>query len=394
VRILCLADTRFPIERANGAQTMATCQALAARGHDVTLVVRPDTAAPPRDPFAFYGLRPVPTLRIGAVPASSGARVNRVRFLLAGLQRALESRGAVVYTRDLGLASFLLRLPAARRPPVVYESHGIAPVVAAEMPRLLGKPELTPPRGKLDRLDRRERRVWQRAEAYVTITRALRVDLAERYGPRPSAAVVPDGAALDTDADARGMAQSTRPFVAGYAGHFYPWKGTDVLVRAIALTKNVHATLVGGHPGEPDLARVTTLVSTLGLASRVTITGLVPWPEVRSHLRLANALVLPNTASAISERYTSPLKLFEYLTLGVPIVASDLPAIREIITANESALLVPPGDAAALAAALERLAAQPELAVALGAAAKRLAPEYTWDRRAERLEVVLATVAP
>ena len=54
--VLYFADTRFPIERANGVQTMATCHALAARGHDVTLVVRPDTTPPARDPFAFYGL--------------------------------------------------------------------------------------------------------------------------------------------------------------------------------------------------------------------------------------------------------------------------------------------------------------------------------------------------
>ena len=58
VRILYFADIRFPLERANGIQTMETCHALAGRGHDVHLVVRPDTHAPARDPFAYYGLRP------------------------------------------------------------------------------------------------------------------------------------------------------------------------------------------------------------------------------------------------------------------------------------------------------------------------------------------------
>src|SRR5258708_12486417 len=58
-RVLYLADIRFPLERANGIQSMATCHALAARGHEVTLVVRPDSQTPPRDPFAFYGLPPL-----------------------------------------------------------------------------------------------------------------------------------------------------------------------------------------------------------------------------------------------------------------------------------------------------------------------------------------------
>ncbi len=91
----------------------------------------------------------------------------------------------MVYTRDLGLAAFLLRIPAGRRPPVVYESHGISSIVSAEMPRLLGNADLTPSRQKLQRLDRRERRVWRRAGAYVTITHALVAELTSRYASRP-----------------------------------------------------------------------------------------------------------------------------------------------------------------------------------------------------------------
>jgi glycosyltransferase involved in cell wall biosynthesis len=100
-------------------------------------------------------------------------------------------------------------------------------------------------------------------------------------------------------------------------------------------------------------------------------------------------LVLPNSMSAISDRYTSPLKLFEYMRLGRPIVASNLAAIREVLTDGKTALLVPPDDPEALAAALVRLGSDLGLAAALGAAARGLAPEYTWARRAERLEAAL-----
>jgi glycosyltransferase involved in cell wall biosynthesis len=391
VTVLCFADTRFPIERANGLQTMATCHALAAGGHDVTLVVRPDTAAAARDPFSFYDLPAVGGLRIETIARSRGRRANRIRFLLSSLKRAAERPDATIWTRDLGLAAFLLQLPAARRPTVVYESHGIAPIVSEEMPRLLGDPDLAPTRRKLERLDARERRVWRRAPAYVTITRTLADDLAARYGPRPNVFVVPDGAARSDPAPAPG--EPARG-VAGYAGHLYPWKGVDVLVRALAIATGMRGLIVGGHPGERDRARIDALVAQLGVGDRVQITGLVPVRDVRRHLQQASILVLPNSASAISERYTSPLKLFEYLTLGRPIVASDLPAIREVLTHERTALLVPPDDPAALCGALERLSRDPALADSLGGAALALASQYTWAQRARRLEAALEAARP
>jgi nucleoside-diphosphate-sugar epimerase len=114
--VLCFADTRFPIERANGVQTMATCHALARRGHDVTLVVRPDNERVPRDPFAFYGLPPVETLHVRAVAAGAGTGTRRARFLLAAAQIVATDHGnSLLFTRDLGLASWLARMPRRQR---------------------------------------------------------------------------------------------------------------------------------------------------------------------------------------------------------------------------------------------------------------------------------------
>ena len=96
MQVLYFADTRFPIERANGVQTMATCRALAARGHDVTLIVRPDTAPVARDPFAFYGWAPVRGLTISPVPAAGGPRARRLRFLLSAFQTVKASRDRIV----------------------------------------------------------------------------------------------------------------------------------------------------------------------------------------------------------------------------------------------------------------------------------------------------------
>ena len=386
MRVLCFADTRFPIERANGLQTMATCHALAGRGHDVTLVVRPDTQSPARDPFEFYGLPPIDKLWVKTVAAGAGTGTRRARFLLSAARIAASAgRDVTVLTRDLGLASWLVQIPKRRRSPVVYESHGVADVVASEMPVLLGKPELAASSRKLDRLARRERRVWSRAAAYVTLTQVLADELSARFGDRSRVFVVPDAA---TKAEPLAPPPAV-PFVAGYAGHLYPWKGVDVFVHAIADAPGVQGLIVGGHPGESDLARVTQLVASLGLKDRITITGLVPPKDVRAKLAAASVLVLPNTASAISARYTSPLKLFEYLSIGRPIVASDFPAAREVLADRRTAILVPPGDARALARAFGELQANREFALALGQNAAGLAAKYTWEARAQRLETAL-----
>ena len=399
MNIFSFADTRFPIERANGVQTMQTCHALASHGHTVTLLVRPDSHTPARDVYAFYGLPPVSGLRIEAVATSGAATLRRARMLWEGLRRALSGSYDVVFTRDLGLASLLTRVPRSRRPKLIYESHGIAPIVSAEMPRLLGRPDLTPSASKLRRLDRRDGSVWRHADAYVTITRALADDLAARYGRRADVFVVPDGTVVggvggvgdvgEVGRTSEGAKADGAPITAGYAGHLYPWKGIDVFVRAIALTPSIRGLIVGGHPGEADLARVTTLINDLGLSHRMTITGLLPPTHVAAALDEADVLVLPNTHSAISDRYTSPLKLFEYLTRERAVVASDLPSIREILTDEHTALLVQAGDPEALAGALQRLAADASLRQRLAAAALALAPDFSWARRAERLEPAL-----
>ena len=107
------------------------------------------------------------------------------------------------------------------------------------------------------------------------------------------------------------------PTVVAYAGHLYPWKGVDVLLEALALGARTHAALiVGGHAGEPDLARLQALAQQLGIGDRVTFTGLVAPARGAGTAARRDVLALPNPASAISTRYTSPLKLFEYMAAG------------------------------------------------------------------------------
>jgi glycosyltransferase involved in cell wall biosynthesis len=394
VRILYLADIRFPLERANGIQSMETSHALARRGHDVHMIVRPDTSAPPRDPYVFYGLPRVDRLSIERAPVAGPAIAKRLGYVAFALGRSMgKGRAQVVLTRDLSVAAAILRVPQSMRPAVVYESHGYAPDVASALPVLVSTAEV-PSAAKLRRLAAREATVWRGADGYVTITRGLASDLESRFGARPHCAIVPDGVRLEPGTvppSGRQASSGERPVVA-YAGHLYPWKGVDVLLEALLDLPEADGLIVGGHEKEPDLARLKALAERLGIAARVTFTGLLDPPSVGPRLARASVLVLPNPASAISSQFTSPLKLFEYMASGRPIVASDLPAVREVLTPDVDAVLVAPGHAASLAAGIHRVLSDPELGARLSHAAAAAVLDYTWDRRAERLETLLQTV--
>lgn len=391
MRVLYFADIRFPLERANGIQTMETCHALAERGHRVELVVKPDTQTPPRDPFEFYALaqpsRGKLVIERANAPAGAGI-LARVGYMSFAFGRAFgKGRADVIFTRDLGVASGLLRLPASMRPPVVYESHGYAPAVSAALPEMLATAQV-PSARKLQRLASREERVWREAEGYVTITQGLADDLSKRFGSRDHLAAIPDGMRLPAQ---QPTALPTQPVV-GYAGHLYAWKGVDVLLRALARLPLAQGLIVGGPEQEPDLARAKALAQELGIGERVTFTGLVEPAKVPDHLARAMILVLPNPPSPISTHFTSPLKLFEYMAAGRAIVASDLPSIREVLTDNEQALLVEPGNPDALARAIEQLFSKRALAEKLARAAYVEAPKYTWAKRAEKLETLFTAI--
>ena len=165
-------------------------------------------------------------------------------------------------------------------------------------------------------------------------------------------------------------------------GWFVPWHGLDVLLHAIrrldAAGLRIAALLVGEGPLRP---RIEELAGTLGISRLLRFAGAVPFADVPAHMAACDAAVIPNTND-----FGSPIKLFEYLGAGRAVVAPDLPQIAGVVRDGEEALLVPPGDAAALAQALARLAADPALRRRLGEAGRaNVLRDHTWRRNAARV---------
>jgi glycosyltransferase involved in cell wall biosynthesis len=390
MKLLYFADIRFPMERANGIQTVSTAEALARRGVEVELLVRRTDERSDEACLAFFGLDPHPNLRLNRVATPWG----RASYLVAALSRLSSLRraeGAIVYTRDLVLADLVLRARRLSALPLLYEAHVIASVFAEERARLYEK-ESRPSASKLRRLDAREERVCRGASGLVTITQALHAALEERHGPLAPARVVPDGARLPASPPA--LARRDAPLQVYYVGQLYPWKGVDVLVEAMRSVEGAELVVVGGLPPETDLDRLKELATKLDLDDRSRFRGFVPPPELPGETANADLFVIPLLDSETARLYTSPLKLFEAMASGRPIVASDLPSIREILTHEENALLVPPGDAPSLAAAIARLRDDEDLARRLGARAFEHVRAYSWDRRAEAIEEFVRGLSP
>lgn len=394
--VLVAADVRFPLERANGVQIVKTAAALARAGAHTTLLVRHSDPRPTDEVLALYGVTAHPNLHVRRlrVRHRRGAfRLARALYLLrasTAAGRALR-RGALVFTRDLQLAEWLTCLPLPRR--VVYEAHAVEELMYRERGLLYGTGE-RPDERKAARLHAREGRVWRRAAGFVSTTDGIRATFAERYGPRAlPTAVVPNGGDAPATPAFPGLPTGL-PLRVLYAGQLYPWKGVDVLVEAVARAAHVELCILGGLEGERDLARVRALVQRLELGTRVTLLGHVPQARVRDELRWAAVVAVPFLRTAMTERHTSPLKAFEAMTAGRALIVSDLPSSREVLQDEQTALLVPPGDVAAWARALERLAGDAALTERLARAAFAEAPRHAWEARAHALLTLFRAVTP
>jgi len=395
VEVFMPADIRFPLERANGVQIVKTAAALARAGAAVTLFVRRSDARATEEILALYGVAPHPRLHVRR--ASVGHRrgsnlVPRALFLARALVSSLAAlrRGAVVFTRDLQLADALARLRPSRGR-LVYEAHAVEALMYRERGQLYGAAAPVQ-ESKARRLAARERRVWKAASAFVTTTRGIRETFEETHGARAHTRVIPNGCDVPEDRTFPGL-PADGPRRVLYAGQLYPWKGVDVLVEAMTRVPEGRLVILGGLEGESDWKRIHALVETRGLRARTETPGTVPQVRVADELRRATVVAVPFLRSTMTERHTSPIKAFEAMAAGRAIVATDLPSSREFLRHEENALLVPPGDVDALAAALGRLLADPALAERLARTAYGEAPRFSWDARGQAIRELLAEVA-
>ena len=384
-RLFYLANNRLPTEKAHGLQIVQMCEALADAGYRVTLVAPRRRNTPEmravRSLWNHYGVaqnfafRPLPCLDLFQLfPRRQIAFLTQtVTFILALLVWMLPRRADVLYTRDLFIGAVMaLTHPRTR---LVYEVH--------QMHR--------------SRLGRRLESFLARRASVVTITGRLAEEMRALGASR--VLVAHDGvraarfAGMPTQAEARAeIGWPPEAFTVGWVGRLHLMgvdKGVGLLVDALEGVEGAHLAVVGGPEDMVETLRRRWTGAGLD-GGRFLAAGQVPPDRVPLYLSAFDVCALPHPWTEHFAYYTSPIKLFEYMASGRAIVASDLPGFAEVLHHEESALLVPPGDAAALAAAITRLRDDPALRTRLVDRARaQVLARYTWAARAEAIRAFI-----
>lgn len=173
--------------------------------------------------------------------------------------------------------------------------------------------------------------------------------------------------------------------VLGFVGSLKRWHGTAILIEALALLRadrpDLHVLIVGDGPEAESLRELSRQ---RGVAAALTFTGGVPHAEVPEYLAAMDVGVAPFLEA--SNFYFSPIKLFEYMALALPVVAGDLGQVSEILGGGERGRLVEAGNPRELARAIRELADAPALRRELGERGRAwVARERSWDHNAARV---------
>ncbi|MEE2665966.1 MAG: glycosyltransferase family 4 protein [Myxococcota bacterium] len=367
------SDPGVPAFGTKGASNhlQAMLRAFCRLGHDVVLLTRrPGGPSPPE-------LALVRVVELGKPPPSARGGAAGEQWLLDS-NRALDSLLCGLGDLDL-----------------VYERHSLFAYAAMEHARTRNIPGLLEVNAPLVEEQERHRSLFDRSAAEAAAERACNAASAVLAVSSPLACrlraqvaepgrvhVVPNGVDL---ARFRAVSRAqTRPFTVGFVGSLRPWHGLETLADAFGLLRarlpEARLRVIGDGPGRAALEQRLAGLDALDSSD---FSGAIPQEEVPAALAGLDVALAPYPE--LDDFYFSPLKLYEYMAAGCAVVASEIGQVRDVIDHEVDGILVPPGDAEAIAHWLARLAGAPELRERLGANARAKMCGRDWVDVAHRV---------
>lgn len=376
-KLIYISHHRFPGDKTHPGFAMKTCEGL-ADGFEVELWVpwRYNPKFSGVDAYKYHGVKE--SFQIRRLPALDGMAIipgklgfyllvgsfNVSVFLYALLRGILKSD--VFYAHDTRDAILLLLF----RPKIFFEIHDFYKS-SVDFVNKFGFSRATglvvTNRYKMEKINK---------EYGITMEKMLHqpnaVDV-EKFNPNISKEEAREELQLSRDKK-----------IILYTGHLFSWKGVDTLLESAKyLSENQVIYFVGGT--EEDIESFKKEKESLGIGDAVVIAGRKPHDEIPLWQRAADILVLPNTAKEEASKYeTSPVKLFEYMASGTPIVASDLPSIRNIVNEN-MVWFFEADNSKNLSQVIQGAISNSEESKNKAMNAQEEAQKYTWDSRAKKI---------
>jgi glycosyltransferase involved in cell wall biosynthesis len=371
MKIFLIFHGRFPSEKAASLFAAKSAESFASLGYEVEVLVPRRKGVDAREAYDYFGvrrnfgIRELPTLDL------FGGKLNRIAFWASFVAFSFacfwyvkkhSQKGDLIYSNE----SLPLYLASFANKNVFYEMHDFP-----ESKLFLFKMML-------------KRMKWILIHNRWKIQKAIeKFDLSKDDILYEANAV--DIAAFDIKEgfrEARNLLKlPLDKKIIVYTGHLYGWKGVDTLALAAkGLPEDYLVAFVGGTKQDIEIFR-----RKYGDSKRILIAGHRKHNEIPLWQRAADALVLPNTAKeAISAYYTSPMKLFEYMASKRPIIASNIPSIREIVGPSSS-ILVNPDDTESLRKGIIE-ATTPDLKIEVMVdTAFTDVKQHTWLKRGQRI---------
>ena len=369
MKIIYITNARIPTEKAHGYQIFKMCEEFSNQGAEVELWIPTRDNHIKENNFSFYGVKN--NFKIREIKSFDfyiyHKYLGKLSFWLQGSWFVLKllfirvDKDVIIYTRNPEIG-WIFNL---KRYKVIVEVHN------------------WPSKDRLYRF------LIKRSNKIITITNGLKKLFLKNSWPENNILVAPDGVDLkkfdikiDKIQAKEKLNLPTNKKIILYCGslYLYGWKGVDIFLAAAGtLPEDYLAILVGGESNE------TAKIKNKYGGNNLLLVGRKRHEEIPYYLKSADVLVLPNSGQdEISQYWTSPMKLFEYMAAGRPIVASGLPSIREILN-EENAILVEPDNPSALAQGIKDVLNNHSLSDKISRKAFLDVQQYTWKKRVEKI---------
>jgi glycosyltransferase involved in cell wall biosynthesis len=367
-----VANIRLPTEKAHGIQIMKMCEAFAELGQEVELIV-PQRATPIKeDPFIYYGVKNI--FRITKLPTVDLIRFGKLGFWIQAVTFAeaaswyLLLKKGIFYTRDELMALFLKMMNKK----VMWEVHMGQMNFFAQILLKLQTP-------------------------MIVITQGLKELYTKSGGRESSIMVAHDAVNLgdfkvlpDEDMLRKELKLPEHSFIVAYIGKYKTLghtKGVEAIIQPFKKLHDIHSEsfllFVGLEKGE--IEELEALIVKEGISKdSYKIVGHVQQKEAIKYMKASHLLLMMYPPTTHYALYMSPLKLFEYMASGTPILVSDLPSLREVVNEDE-AFLFDPKDSSDFERKLLYIAEHQGEAKEKARQAASVVQRYTWGERARQI---------